>query len=281
MNDLYFTVNTRSLPQVSALDSCSHKPPYVHFKRKYHEYILYVLTEGELFLREDEEEYHLTKNDCILLDPTRTHVGIKTSTVSFCYFHFLPGYKDNRYPEVDENHCIGADEMLFPKYHHLESEKAIDMCRELCSKVHELSMDANRLNRAIASSLLHMMMLTIADDIENIRYIENAGAKRRSGTVTELKWYLKQHYMDRFESGIIGEQAGYNYDHLNRLFKADTGDTIYQYLQKIRCEEAKKLLETGYYNNNEIAVRVGLGSSEHFCNVYKKYMGHTPRNRFV
>ncbi len=140
-------------------------------------------------------------------------------------------------------------------------------------------MDANRLNRAIASSLLHMMMLTIADDIENIRYIENAGAKKRSGTVTELKWYLKQHYMDRFDSGIVSGQAGYNYDHLNRLFKADTGYTIYQYLQRTRCEEAKKLLETGYYNNTEIAVRVGLGSSEHFCNVYKKCMGCAPRNR--
>ena len=41
-----------------------------------------------MYLREGEEEYHLVENDCILLDPTRKHVGYRTSVCNFLYVHF-------------------------------------------------------------------------------------------------------------------------------------------------------------------------------------------------
>ena len=279
MDDIFFAVNNRIMPQVSAMDTCTHKPPYVHFKRHYHEYILYLITEGELFLREDGEEYHLKKNDCILLDPSRTHMGIKASSFSFCYFHFLPGYGENKYKEVNEDYVLGNDEVLLPKYHQLENEENIEFCRELCGKVHALSMVTDSISRLKASSLLHLIMLIIADDIEKSQFREISSGKKNNSVVNDLKWYIQQHYMEKFESEEISLNFGYNYDHLNRIFKADTGETIYQFLLKIRCKEAGKLIDTGYYSNTEIASRVGFGSSEHFCNAYKKYMGYSPRQK--
>ena len=87
-NSVIFDINAERLPVVSMTDIARVKPPYIHFRRQYHEYIFYYILEGEMYLREGEEEYHLVENDCILLDPTRKHVGYRTSVCNFLYVHF-------------------------------------------------------------------------------------------------------------------------------------------------------------------------------------------------
>ena len=281
MNNTFFAINPNALPQVSALDSCSHKPPYVHFKRKYHEYILYYITSGELYIEEDGLEYHLDENSSILLDPTRTHVGTRTSTYEFCYFHFIPGYGEGRYEEFSSNQPQNRDKILFPKYHKLKSTEAITACRQLCDNVHAISIDGKSLKRQKASALLHMLMLEIADDMEAGLHETDSGIRLKASTAREVEWYLRHHYMEDFDSDTLGSRFGYNFDHLNRLFKKETGDTIYHYLTMLRCLEAQKLLRTGYYTNAEIADRVGFSGSEHFSHIYKKYMGHSPRTENI
>lgn len=276
MEEIFFVLNTNALPQVSALDSCSQHPPYVHFKRKYHEYILYVITSGELFLNEGGIEYHLEENDCILLDPTRTHVGSRSSSFAFCYFHFLPGYSGNRYPEVARDFALNQGEVFFPKVHRLVNDETIRTCRELCDRVHDISVDGGTLKRQKASALLHMLMLEIAEDVKNQEHGHKYNSKGCLLTARELERYINRHYMDEFNSESLGDRFGYNYDHLNRLFKKETGDTIYHHLVRVRCEEAKKLLQTGYYSNEEIAARVGFAGSEHLSHVYKKIWGYPP-----
>jgi AraC-like DNA-binding protein len=276
MGEIYYVLNTNALPQVSALDSCGQRPPYVHFKRKYHEYILYVITSGELFLNEEGIEYHLEENDCILLDPTRTHVGIRTSSYTFCYFHFLPGYAGNRYMEVDKNYLLNQGEVLFPKIHRISNDETIKICRELCDRVHDISVEGGFLKRQKASALLHMIMLEISEDARNQEHGQKYNSKGYLLTAKELERYIKRHYMDDFDSEGLGDKFGYNYDHLNRLFKKETGSTIYRYLVQVRCEEAQKLLQTGYYSNEEIAARVGFAGSDHLSHVYKKIWGYPP-----
>ncbi len=276
MNKILFAVNSNCLPVVSALDSCSQKPPYVHFKRKYHEFILYVITSGELFLKEDDREYHLKENDCILLDPDRTHVGIKPSAYEFCYFHFRPGYGDDRYKEVGESYEAKKAEILFPKVHSLKDPEIIRTCRELCSKVHDIAFYSGNLKRQKAAALLHLLMLEIYEDSVNaVRDRRDSGP---SVTVDELERFINKHYMDKFDSDKLAERFGYNFDHLNRLFKKEYGDTIYHHLLKLRCEEAKRMILTGYYSNDEIAARVGFAGSSHFSHVYKSIMGCSPRS---
>ena len=277
VGEVLFAINVNVLPQVSAMDSCSQRPPYVHFKRKYHEYILYIITGGELYLQEGEKEYHLVENDIILLDPTRTHKGIKTSAFEFCYFHFLPGYGSNRYKEVNEEYSANSDEVIFPKYHHLGNVDITKICRELCERVPDISAAGGGLRRQKASALLHMLMLEITEDANNVECGRKNDSQSPLTSVRNLERYLRKHYMDSFDSEQLADSFGYNYDHLNRLFKKETEETIYRYLVRIRCEEARKLLKAGYYSNDEIAAKVGFAGGEHFSHVYKRTMGYSPR----
>ncbi len=63
---------------------------------------------------------------------------------------------------------------------------------------------------------------------------------------------------------------------LNRRFKAATGSTLIDYLQNLRVEEAKRLLETTQTSSDEIAAGVGYENPAFFRRLFKRCTGLTP-----
>ena len=51
---MYYEINGNILPQVRLADRAVLEPPYVHKRRKPDEFILYVMTRGTLYLKENE-----------------------------------------------------------------------------------------------------------------------------------------------------------------------------------------------------------------------------------
>jgi AraC-like DNA-binding protein len=67
------------------------------------------------------------------------------------------------------------------------------------------------------------------------------------------------------------------------LFKEETGRSVNQYLRELRLERAEYLLRTTFFSLKEVAMRVGLSSTSHFVQYFKKRYGVTPsvyRKRF-
>ena len=54
-----------------------------------------------------------------------------------------------------------------------------------------------------------------------------------------------------------------SFDYLNRMFKKQTGITIFEYLNRIRINKAKELLLTGTMKSSEIAAAVGYCDEYH------------------
>jgi transcriptional regulator GlxA family with amidase domain len=63
---------------------------------------------------------------------------------------------------------------------------------------------------------------------------------------------------------------------LKRRFKAATGVTFIDYLQNLRVEEAKRLLESGQLPMDEISVEVGYEDTSFFRRLFKRRTGLTP-----
>ncbi len=64
---------------------------------------------------------------------------------------------------------------------------------------------------------------------------------------------------------------------LKEGFKQIYGDTVYSFLFDYKMEVARKLLESGDYNVNEVGLRVGYSTSSHFISAFKKKYGTTPK----
>ncbi len=64
---------------------------------------------------------------------------------------------------------------------------------------------------------------------------------------------------------------------LKEGFKEIYGDSVFSFLFDYKMEFARKLLESGGHNVNEVGLKVGYSTSSHFISAFKKKYGTTPK----
>ena len=64
---------------------------------------------------------------------------------------------------------------------------------------------------------------------------------------------------------------------LKEGFKQLYGDTVYGYLLTHKMEVARRMLESGKYNVNEVGLKIGYSTASHFIAAFKKKYGTTPK----
>ncbi len=276
-----------ALPVISTTDIAVFRTPYVHFRRRYHEYIFYYILEGELFLREGEVNYHLKENDFIILEPSLEHSGWKASECSFCYVHFVWEQLDTEWQPLSENGTLDNVEsetgdrtkgsLLIPKYYHVEGIRNVLRCREIIEKLVRCHHSREVFSDLRTANLFYELLLVGGTDYAQRLYKEQAPFKGKAKEIIpEIMEYLNQSYSSEISGDIIEERFHYNFDYLNRQFKKWTGEPIFAYLNRVRMERAKQLLQTGFYTVEEIAMQTGFQNVYYFERVFKKFYGITP-----
>lgn len=74
----------------------------------------------------------------------------------------------------------------------------------------------------------------------------------------------------------IADTLGVNPSHLSRTFKKALGMTLTDYINKLRIEEAKYMLDHSNDSVTEIAAHVGYSDSNYFSKVFRKWERVTP-----
>lgn len=100
--------------------------------------------------------------------------------------------------------------------------------------------------------------------------------KVKRGSLAPAFSYIRSRYPEEITLDFLANICKLNKYYLSHAFKKKFGLSPIQYLNKLRCEEAKKLLETTDLSIAEIAVQVGYNSISHFSETYKKTMGEAP-----
>lgn len=75
----------------------------------------------------------------------------------------------------------------------------------------------------------------------------------------------------------LADEIGLSLKKLKEGFKQIYGDSVYSFLFDYKMEYARKLLETGEYNVNEVGLKVGYSTASHFIAGFKKKFGTTPK----
>lgn len=75
----------------------------------------------------------------------------------------------------------------------------------------------------------------------------------------------------------LSKEIGLSLKKLKEGFKQIYGDSVYGFLFDYKMDYARKMLETGRYNVNEVGLRVGYSTSSHFIAAFKKKYGTTPK----
>ncbi|MDG1729650.1 MAG: AraC family transcriptional regulator [Algibacter sp.] len=75
----------------------------------------------------------------------------------------------------------------------------------------------------------------------------------------------------------LADEIGLSLKKLKEGFKQIYGDSVFSFLFDYKMEVARKLLEAGNDNVNEVGHKIGYSTSSHFIAAFKKKYGTTPK----
>ena len=102
-------------------------------------------------------------------------------------------------------------------------------------------------------------------------------AERDINRVERVCEMLDEQFLDPPTITRLAREVGVNEAKLMHLFKQHVGETIFNYAQRLKMEQAKKLLETTDVSVTEIAFDVGYEYSSNFTTAFRRHFGVTPR----
>lgn len=95
-------------------------------------------------------------------------------------------------------------------------------------------------------------------------------------SVKKAQEYIEQNYTEKISVNEIAERFALGRRSLERRFKKATSNTVSEYIHRVKVEAAKKSLELGKANVNEVMYDVGYSDTKAFRNMFKKITGLTP-----
>lgn len=111
-------------------------------------------------------------------------------------------------------------------------------------------------------------------DTENCPFLEDEDNVRR---IRKAKEIMIEQMTEPPSLSELSEQIGLPLKKLKEGFKQLYGEPVYSFLLEYKMDYARKMLESGQYNVNEVGHRVGYSTASHFIAAFKKKYGTTPK----
>ncbi|MFC2128646.1 helix-turn-helix domain-containing protein [Bacteroidota bacterium] len=81
---------------------------------------------------------------------------------------------------------------------------------------------------------------------------------------------------ERFGVSELASEMNMSRSNLHRRIKSATGDSVSQYLRKVRLNKAMELLKEQSFTISEVAFAVGFGSVSYFSKCFREHFGYPP-----
>lgn len=96
--------------------------------------------------------------------------------------------------------------------------------------------------------------------------------------------YLQQNFDQPLSLQKIAQEIGISRNYLVRNFHQELGISPWEYLNRYRVKEAKRLLETSDLSITEVAAQIGFDDPAYFSRIFRSHSGQSPkeyRNRQI
>lgn len=122
-----------------------------------------------------------------------------------------------------------------------------------------------------------LFMELLFDWLRTIRPSETTAAPYLDA-MKEAELYINEHIEDtELNVTFLAKKFNFCETHFRNLFKRNVGTPPKQYIEGVRLEHARALLQNSSLTVTEISERLNFSSSHHFANAFKKMYSITPR----
>ena len=100
--------------------------------------------------------------------------------------------------------------------------------------------------------------------------------KHEDEPVKQAQEFIERNFQEKISVEDLAVKFAIGRRNFERRFKKATNNTPVEYIQRVKIEAAKKALETGRKNVNEVMYDVGYSDTKAFRSVFKKITGLSP-----
>ena len=112
------------------------------------------------------------------------------------------------------------------------------------------------------------------DYIRRVHKIRSAPCISRP--IQSSKNYIEEHVTDAITAEVLAERLGYTPHYFTRLFKAETGFTVKDFILRTKIDEAKCLLINTEMSVLNISESLKFSSQSYFTHQFERVEGMTP-----
>lgn len=123
----------------------------------------------------------------------------------------------------------------------------------------------------IIKGLLSTILLT------TMQKIMTSNLSTSSGIINTILKYASEHYFEDDVLTSLSREIHYSLPYLSSVFKKETGISFREHIQKLRIDEACRLLISSNYKINYIIGLVGYKSETQFHKTFMEFTGTTPK----
>lgn len=239
---------------------------------------LVFITKGSGIEYIAEVSYPIIAGDLYVIDVGSTHAFTVESDLEFYNLIFQPELFSKE--EMAELAAIPHFQSFFlPKKRETQAKLAI-----LPAVQERITTLFSRLTRELAAkrpgyrllvkSLFFDLVITIG---RFYREREDPGSQV-DGKVARALGYIHEHYHKAITVDALAELTGLSSGHFGEIFKEKTGTKALEYLNRVRVDRARSLLEGSNRSITEIARDCGFEDVGYFARVFRRVTGKTPRD---
>lgn len=137
--------------------------------------------------------------------------------------------------------------------------------------------------REIAILVAKLFALEIDRKSQSPFIMFNGQKKHEDEPIRKAQEFIENNLSDKISVDELAVKFAIGRRHFDRRFKKATNNTPAEYIQRVKIEAAKKMLEIGRKNVNEVMYEVGYNDTKAFRSVFKKVTGLSPvdyRNKY-
>jgi len=271
--------------KVRIVDFCRAERPFIHADRVLDFNVFIYIVSGRMKIWENGIEYVVDEQNAFFLKKGLHHYGrdeIAAGTTWY-YIHFHGGYdtggqEQGSYFELSSYSPLSAagefTEKDYERYIRLPKLIKVDNPRLIERKLDSLTQICRSANDLRMAYLSYGTMELF---FELFMQKRNQPVPDKDDIITRrIILYLESNTSRNLSSRDISGHLCMNYNYISSVFKGKTGMSIMEYHEKIRMNEAARLLMHSSMNISEVSNKLGFDDPLYFSRVFKKVMGYSP-----
>lgn len=222
------------------------------------------------------KSFDISKGNYLIIDSSVSHYY--TGEIEIMNLLFRPRFLDKSYKNIrtiqemcqtlifkDAQRIIPAEPVY---YVFNDNSNIIDKINYIKDEIENKQIGYEECARAV---LIQILMLSI-------RNIYRETTQNSNSPIAYIEKYIYEHYDEDISLTSLCSELGYSLSHTSKRFKSETGYTFSEYLQKTRIHFACRFfVNSPGIKVYDVAEKVGYSDIKYFNEIFKKYIGASPR----